>query len=575
MEIELPDGTVLDAPDGADVKKVVQGYQLQQRLVRNRESAEQPYNPVIQDDAFVEGTGSGMVRATRGLGSLLNKTVNMHPLAKAIGGVNLPNSEFYSDEAIQQQDQMDSPLAQTRAGSLGQLAGQTAVAAAATAPIGGIGGAAPGANVLTRTLASAPAKAGLEGAVSGAALADPTAQGEGAAKGAGLSATIQALFGAGGRVVSGLVKKSQAAQELEHLAGQHGEDLFVPLSQAADETDTISRLGKQIYSEALPIIPGVKYRLNRQGTQAAEKLREISIKEGTPEGVNLPANPGRNVEEAVRTVQKGFDDAYDQTIKSYSFQVPQTFRSDVVKAMRSSVDPKTTLNRQTLGALSTKVDDLMQKFSDGKGVIDGQNLMNLRQEVSAMLKKAKEYEKAPLKSAVAHIDDMVKTQLQQGGKKSNIADLQRYLDLEPSQNAFKPVKAAADATPETEGRFLFKTLARVSDENATQRGIGQLGAQTLDKPAATGTLTGRILANLGLAGAGVGAFMAPATTLAAMAGGQALTSKMAQKALMGDLKSQRAIAAFIQRNPDQVEQVERILRQVSVSAASGDSDGHD
>ena len=30
MEIELPDGTVLDAPDDADIKKVVQGYRAAQ-----------------------------------------------------------------------------------------------------------------------------------------------------------------------------------------------------------------------------------------------------------------------------------------------------------------------------------------------------------------------------------------------------------------------------------------------------------------------------------------------------------------------------------------------------------------
>jgi hypothetical protein len=569
LEIELPDGTVLEAPDGSDPKRVVQGYKLKQRIASNPEEYgpnSKKYSPV--EEGFVEGTGSGMVRAMRGLGSIENRLINKHPLAKLIGGINLPRKDFYSDEAINRQTEIDAPLSKTRSGALGQMAGQTAVMAAATAPIAGLGGAAPGASRLARTVASAPARAAFEGAVSGAALADPNEQGAGAAKGAALSFGIDRAFAGGGRLLRGLVQKSQAAKELEHLAGQHGEDLFIPISQAADESDTISRLGKQTYSEALPIIPGVKYRLNKQGRDAAEVVREMAIKEGLPEGVSLPANPGRNVEDAVRVVQKGFDDAYDQTVRSYSFSVPQSFKGDIAKAMSASAGAKTSVNKQTLGVLSTRIDDLMKKFSDDSGVIDGSNLMHLRGEINTLIKKAKDYERGPLESALRHVDDMVESQLRQGGKASNIADFERYSALGPAEKIFRPVKEAAEATPETEGRFLFKTLARKAQDEPTQRAIGQLGAQTLDKPAAVGTLTGRILANVGMLGTGVGAFMAPLATGAAMAGGQVLTSKTAQKALMGDLRAQKAIAAYISAHPDQVANVERMLRQASVSGSS-------
>lgn len=572
MEIELPDGTVLEAPDGADIQKVVKGYKLQQRIASNPEeyAPNSPKYSPVGDEPLVEGTGSGMIRATRGIASLLNKTINAHPLAKMVGGVNLPNKEFYSQEAADRQTEIDTPLMNTRKGALGRMLGETAITTAVTAPIGGIGAVKPGANVLARTLGSAPMRAAVEGGIGGAITSDPDEQGEGALKGAAISAILDRFLAGGGRAIRGLVKKSQAAQEIEQLAGQHGEDIFIPLSQAADETDAISRIGKQVYSEALPIIPGVKYRLNKQGREAGEKLREIAIKEATPDGVSLPANPGRNVEESVNVLQKGFDDTLDDTVKSYAFQVPSSFKNDVVRAMRASASPKTTVNSETLSVLSSKIDDLMQKFSNKSGVIDGENLLNLRGEISTLLKRAKGYETGPLNAAINHVDDMIKTQLKQGNVQQNLTDLQRYLDLEPAARAFKPLKEAAGASPETEGRFLFKTLARKATGSPEQRAIGQLGAQTLDKPAATGTLTGRILANVGVAGAGIGAFMEPTTTAAVMAGGQVLTSKVAQKALMGDLKAQRAIASYIQSHPDQIQNVERFLRQAAVSGQSGE-----
>lgn len=572
MEIELPDGTILDAPDGADIKKVVKNYRRQQIIASNPEEyapGSEKYSPV--QEAFTEGTGSGMVRATRGLGSMMNKGLNAHPLAKAIGGISLPNSDFYSDEAIREQEQIDRPLAKTTAGSLGQLGGETAVLAAATAPIGGIGGAAPGANMLARTLRSAPVRAGVEGAVGGGALASPDEQGEGMAKGAGLSMLMDRMFAGGGRAVRGLVKKSQAAQELEHLAGQHGEDLFIPLSQAADENDATSRLVKQIYSEALPIIPGVKYKLNRQGNQASEKVREMAVKEAAPSGSALPARPGHNMEESVGVIQKNIDDTYKNTMKSYTFNIPQDFNKRLAKRIRKSAVGNTTVDDTTLNTTVGKVNELMARFSNGKNVIDGTNLLNVRSELTARLKRAKDFEKGPLKASIDEIDQvMADAQSYVADPKTFAKDFGEYKDLENTERLFRPVKEAADATPETEGRFLFKTLARKAENVPEQRAIGQLGSQTLDKPAAVGTLTGRILANVGLAGAGVGAFMAPTTTAAAMVGGQVLTTKVAQKALMGDTSAQRAVAAYLQKNPDQAENVERILRQAAVSGASGE-----
>jgi hypothetical protein len=267
LEIELPDGTVLDAPDGADPKAVVKGYQRSQLIAKNpaeydpnSKQFEERYGPV--QDAFTEGVGSGAVRVARGLGNLEQKAINLHPLAKVIGGVKLPE---VSDEEIREQDKMDSPLARTRRGSLGQAAGQAMAATVATAPLGALGGLSKGGSVLGRTLGNPTTIAALEGAVGGAAAADPNEQGTGAAKGAATSAIISKFLEGGGRLTKGLVKKNEAVRDLEAEAGKN---LDIPISQAASDDDLISRGFRAAYQEGLPNVIGVKGQLARQSKQA-------------------------------------------------------------------------------------------------------------------------------------------------------------------------------------------------------------------------------------------------------------------------------------------------------------------
>lgn len=278
MEIELPDGTVLDAPEGADIKKVVAGYNRSKLKASNPSEYDpesdaflEKYGPVEKD--LREGIGSGMTRMNRGLGNLANKAFNMYPAVKALGGIDLPNKEYYGDEAIRDQDKRDSPLSRTTKGRIGQTIGQSAVAAAATAPLGGIGGLSSGGGVLTRTLAAPTTRAALEGAVGGAAAADPDQQGRGAAEGATASVVANKLMQGAGRTVRGLVKKNEATRDLEDLAGQ---SLDIPLSQAASDEDMISRGIRGAYQEALPNVLGVKGRIARQSKEAQRLSQRLA-----------------------------------------------------------------------------------------------------------------------------------------------------------------------------------------------------------------------------------------------------------------------------------------------------------
>lgn len=281
MEIELPDGTVLDAPDGADPKKIVFGYRKNLRKQANPteyqpESKEflGKYGPT--QSPLREGIGSGMVRMDRGLSNLANKQIKKIPsvriLQKLFGNFDLPGKEFYSPEAIRTQEELDAPISATTKGRVGQAIGQGAVAAGVTAPLGGLGAIGQGGSILTRTLTAPTTRAALEGAISGAGAADPDRQGQGAGEGAVVSVLLDAMLRGGGRAVRGLVNKNEAVRDLEQIAG---ENLHFPISQAASDEDVISRAARAVYQEGLPNVLGVKGQMNRQAAEAARRARSL------------------------------------------------------------------------------------------------------------------------------------------------------------------------------------------------------------------------------------------------------------------------------------------------------------
>lgn len=314
MEIELPDGTVLDAPDGSDTRKVVRGYHIAQLKIKNpaeynpdSKEYSDKYGPVSQGQTGLrEGIGSGMERMSRGIGSVANNVFNKHPLVKLFGGIDLPGKEIYNDEAIKDQDQLDSPLARTTRGTIGQGIGQTAVAAAVTAPIGGLGGLSTSGSILARTLARPTLRAALEGSVAGAGAANPDEQGSGALKGATVGAIIERFLAGGGRLLRGAAKKSEAVKDLEH---EMGKSLDIPISQSLSDDDMLSRGVRAMYEEGLPNILGVKGQLSRQSRSAAKEVAEsgndLAREIGESEVFNQPVTRGSRTSKLLTTVGLG------------------------------------------------------------------------------------------------------------------------------------------------------------------------------------------------------------------------------------------------------------------------------
>jgi hypothetical protein len=368
-------------------------------------------------------------------------------------------------------------------------------------------------------------------------------------------------------VFKGLLQKSKAADEIQDMAGQAGEEIFIPVAQGVSDDGFVNRLGKAFYKEALPIIPGVQGRVGRQAEEAAEQMREWAVREALPEGGKLPLRPGENVLEAAASLKAQIDEGYGETVKKYAFNIPNDLRSQISHLVRGSGGKWTQVNKETTNKIADEMEALIAKMSDNGTSIDGTNLLSVKKELSDLLTQAKGYEKKGYEAAIKWIDDHIASELSAGNSASNLADLARYKALGPAHKALLPLSTAAEKAAEQEGRFRFRDLARAARKSPEQRAIGQLGAATVDKPVMRGGLPGKIIAGAGMAGAGFGAFMSLPMTAAAIAAGHGLSSKVVQRAMMGDTGAQRVVKKFLEDNPELARQIGSAVRTGITSEA--------
>lgn len=254
---------------------------------------------------------SGVQRALMGTGNLASK-VHTGPLSMA--GAYFRGLKGASDEALKQEDIQDAAI--KKAHPVARAGGEIVGTLPLTMLTGGPGAASTGANLLTRTLASPYTKAAVEGAISSAELASPDEQGTSAAKGAALSMALQSLFGLGGRALNGLIKKSEEAEALEHLFAQQGEKVQPPISQVASDEDLVSRLGKTLYQEGLPLIPGAKGQLEGQAKSALEQTRRLALQEAAPGNYVVPPEAGKKVGEAMHGLRAAMNGITNPAIES-------------------------------------------------------------------------------------------------------------------------------------------------------------------------------------------------------------------------------------------------------------------
>lgn len=607
LEIELPDGTILEAPDGSDTRKVVTGYKARindptgpefKARVAARIAADPSefdykspefqakYGPTAQgtrkvnirglgvveqpvEDTYREGIGQALVQAGRGTTSLGIDIANtvLPDREKGLSDIVTGNKDlgriqkpkFATDEAIHTAEEIDKPLLDTTGGMLGSLTGNLA----ATAPISTLTKSLQVARnaprlvqTLSRWAASRPSRAAIEGALNAEIMGDSENRGVSGGKGAAFGLTLDRLGKLGGRAIRGLVQKSDAAQDLEHLAGQQGKDIFIPVGQAADEAgDLTTRGARYLYREALPYAPLVTGRIRKQEQKAMETVRELAAEEANVSGAPLATGAGKDLLQTRRELKRAFDREYADTVKLYAFNVPQDFRDQVTARIKKAMP---NVDDTTVNKIADDITDKMNRFSGGQGTIHGENILHAKNASRNLYRSYNEgVERKALEHGAGVYDDIIAKELSQGNVPGNLADLKRYQELAEPYSSFTQFSKAVNAAKPQRGAFSPAQLARASKDPGTMLHLATTAQETLGKSAASPSPAGRALV-YGLGGFGLGV---NAPLVLALAGGaNVLGTKRAQKFLLGDLKTQRNLAELLRKHPGSAQKIGALLR---------------
>lgn len=219
------------------------------------------------------GIGAGMTDVVQGVGNMVG---------------------LVDDEDVAAKKAIDANLADTTAGSVGQMVGE----GAALLPLSLIGGgvAAAGAaklapqalKYLPRALQGAvPALAGagtaatLEGAAGGAILANPNERGSGAAKGAATGLVLnKSLAGLSRLGKDGLAKVTPSSTKLmDMVEGKLGKRPHIPMGQAVDITADSSSAKAGAYADFASLLPSAKAKMERQANNLADDVYETNLRQ--------------------------------------------------------------------------------------------------------------------------------------------------------------------------------------------------------------------------------------------------------------------------------------------------------
>jgi hypothetical protein len=468
---------------------------------------------------------------------------------------------FIGDKAIKEQEAVDKPLDSQPGAGVGRFMGEMAV----TPGIPGSRMASKGGGVLTRALGARAGVRALEGATNAMQYADPEQAGAAATTGGVLGMALGRVGDVAGRLGRGIVKKSDAAQHLEHVAAQNGEAMHLPLSLSADKKDPISAAVGGVYRNVAPMIPFVGGRLEGQRDKARTQIRDIALREASPTGLALTPDELAITDDALGKISKEFIQQYDNTVKSYAFNVP----SDLTKQLESRIrGGRPNVDKTTLGKTTKDIQDIFDRFSDKSGQITGDNLLFAKREISELIKGAKTHERDAYIAGTKWIDDHIVNEMSQGNSKTNIADLKKYLELAEPWKAKIAAEKAAKGSPR--GEFGPEKLFAASRPGTPMRELGRAGSQVLGDKATRQSLEGKILGGALLGG--IGAYMSPVAAGALAGGGHVLANKSTQRLLTGDTAAQKATIEFLRKYP-QTKNLPSYLRRATTAEVGDEYDG--
>jgi hypothetical protein len=540
-------GTLSDA----DLRSISStGMSLEQRRAKQAEldAADAPNVDPTQGMSglkkFMAGVGSSAVNTAENVGNMVG---------------------MVSDEDVRTRNELEKPLMDTGAGSAGRMVGDVGQALAIG---GGVGAAAKGlggsAGMLTSQLApratalagrAAPyAQAGLEGAVTGAMLADdPDSRKQQALAEGGLSAALSYVVPkAVQRVAKGLMKP-KAAMVAADEAGE-----FVPLSIGAE-----SRTARMIYNDVLPFVPG--------GGAISDQTGEVLLKEhdrliqmAVPDGVNIHYKGG-NADEVISELSDYWN-GIDALAGAKQIPIRMDVAEDIVLdglpvSMRGIVS-------KDLKKLVYQASHDGSRYGKTRPFIDGDELVELRTQYSLKASRAKTPASAKgFSDAADLIDAAIAKDLPNNGAQylAEIPKYENYLAVSDAANAARKnsnalttdqlVKAAADRT----GTFGKATgLEKAARRTGKEFGKGIDNSNFWRRMAAYGMLAG-----------GLSVLSGTAAPMAAMYGGAKLaSSKGLQRSLVGLSAPQKALSRSLDK--EGTKQAGRALRRAMAGINLGD-----
>jgi hypothetical protein len=535
---------VPDEGSGIDWDKVDADQHEQARNLVH--SGQESYFPDMATAA-----GKQLVALARKGANLLNIGGSAGPTNPGDPDTHDPTA-FGSIENIKAAEQEAKDAAAKPGGRFGQIVADTA----GTAPIGGpIEGL--GASVLGKSLLARIATKAASGAAIGTVGSDPGERTTGAETGGALGSSLGALQELGGRLLSGVVKKSAPLQLLESdvarsnaLPGASQRNLFVPVSQGADPDDIVSSIIGKGYQGGLSYVPGVEAQLNSQARKAGDTLRGAMLQLSAPEGHVVPGQAVEDMQLSTKQVQDAYDELYGKLRQVNNISIPNDF-NDQLKTKIQAADPQIPESAVDahVGAVRAILDTQAENSKDG--MINGWNLKNVRDNVQGMnIDTPMAQRDGLINTTKDYIDDLFSNKLKQSfnlNQQKTQDILAAYKSNAPNYENFRPLKEAVNAASADSGRFTFGSVARRANDFTDSEGIDQSAKAVLGQPAAKLNQAQRIVGYSAIPLAE--RFLGPGTTAGILGGANLAATKTFQRGLYGDTALQGALRELATRNP--------------------------
>lgn len=330
-------------------------------------------NPAEGGGHLFPGSQPGLDQTAEGFGHGLSKVGDT--LLSGADAIGAGEGGEATPHAPLTDAKLDAPLLATSRGAVGDIAGQ----GVATLPVGAAGGAvseALGAGKLAGTgvaklagrVSARTAQAGGEGAAaSGLSGEDPLT-------GAGAGAALSLPLSMAGRVVNGIVRKSEPAEHMIKDAAAEGKNLHIPISQGGEGPVAGA------YKTVLPYFFGAREQLDSQSKKAQKIYSDtlmthapVPQTDATGTLVKSPVPEGDTPQATAANIRKQSDAAYDRTVKNYAFQPPEDFHGSVLDNLTGTDLP--TGHKQQI---ASTLDNILQSHLSDDGTLSGANLLRAK-----------------------------------------------------------------------------------------------------------------------------------------------------------------------------------------------------